>query len=66
MFNNGYLISDVADMIKMNLGIIYISKKDKIQISNLGYKNNMPENWEFGYNPYERFEIAEIEIKFYE
>lgn len=67
MFNEGYLVEDVADMIKKNLIIIHITKEEQKLIDNkLGYKTTMPENWTFDdNNPYARFKEANIEIKFY-
>lgn len=66
MFNDSYLIEDVANMIKDNLIIVHITKEEQNRLDyELGYKHTMPENWEFGHDPYKRLEMGDIEVVFY-
>ena len=55
MFNKGFLIEDVANMIEKNLIIIYITKDERKELDKI-YKTTMPNGWEFGNNPYLRLE----------
>lgn len=64
MFNNGYLVRDVAKMIEKNLVIIRISKEEQKKLDvELKLKTKMPDGWEFGDNPFKRLDIAGIKYK---
>lgn len=66
MFNQNYLVEDVAEMIEKNLKIVYITKTEQQYLDNeLGYKTTMPEGWKFGDNPFARLNKGNIKIKFY-
>ena len=66
MFNYGYLIDDVVKMIKKNLIIIHITKEEQKKLDvELGLKINMPDGWEFGDDPFERLNAANIQYKLY-
>lgn len=64
MFNNGFLIEDVASLIEKNLIIIHITKEEQKELDKT-YKTTMPNGWEFGDNPYLRLEKMGIKIKMY-
>ena len=64
MFNNGFLIEDVASMIEKNLIIIHITKEERKELDKI-YKTCMPDGWKFGDNPYLRLEKMGIQIKMY-
>ncbi len=66
MFNNGYLVEDVASMIENNLIIIHITSEEQKFIDvELGYKRVMPDDWKFGDSAYARLDKAGIKIKYY-
>lgn len=66
MFTNGYTVEDVSKMIKDNLIIVYITKEEQEKLDNeLKLKRTMPNNWNFGDNPYARLELANIKVKYY-
>lgn len=65
MFNHGYLVEDVAQMIKEHLIIVEITKEEQIMIDSK-YKDNMPDDWEFGQDPYRRLREVEIKWESYE
>lgn len=63
MFNNGYLIEDVAKMIESNLIIVHLSKEERVKLDKeLKLKITMPPNWNFGDDPFERLSYANIEV----
>jgi len=66
MFNNGYTIEDVADMIEKNLIIILLTKQEREKIDNeLKLKTKMPDGWQFGDDPYARLKMANIEVELF-
>lgn len=67
MFNADSSIEDVADMIRNNLIIIHITKEEQVKLDvELGYKQTMPDNWEFEQDPYIRLVMANIEFRLYD
>ena len=67
MFNDGYLLEDVAQMINNNLKIVHITKQEQNKLDvDLSLKTTMPEGWEFGQNqPFSRLDTAGINYKLY-
>lgn len=66
MFNQNYLVEDVAKMIEDNLKIVHITKEEQKYMDNeLGYKKTMPKGWKFGDDIFARLKEAKIEIVFY-
>jgi len=64
MFNSGDSVESVAAMIKRNLKIAHITKKEARVIDvDLKYKSTMPPNWSFTTGDVkERLNLAKIEI----
>ena len=71
MFNNGYLIEDVANMIENNLYIILITTKERdildksVEVGGKGWKYDMPDEWKFGDDAFARLNQADIKFKLY-
>ena len=67
MFNKGYLVEDVAEMIDKNLKIVHITKEEQKRLDvEKNWKTIMPEGWTFEQDqPYARLLQAKIEINFY-
>ena len=66
MFNNGYLIDDVAKMLHNNLIIVYITTEEQKKLDvELGLKTVMPSGWKFGDTPFKRLEQANIKYRLY-
>ena len=61
MFNQNYLVEDVAEMIEKNLKLVHITKNEQQYLDNeLGYKTSMPQGWKFGDDPFARLSKANI------
>jgi len=67
MFNDGYLIEDIAKMIEQNLKIVHITKEERHKLDvELALKITMPEGWSFEQNrPFARLDTAKIGYKLY-
>jgi hypothetical protein len=57
-------ITEVAQMIKHNLGIVLITNEEAELLDNeLDLQTSMPEGWEFGHDVFARLTFAKIQLK---
>lgn len=61
MAQNGHSIEEIAKFIEDHMIIVMISDRQRIHVDEtLGYRDSMPENWNWGDNVYERLDKAGI------
>jgi hypothetical protein len=61
MFKENHTVDQVADMIKQHLFILRISDEEAYQLDvQLGLKTTMPNDWQFGGDPFARIHYAGI------
>lgn len=64
MAQNGHSVEEIAKFIEDHMIIVMISDRERFQVDvTLGYRDSMPENWNWGDDVYERLTKAGIKWK---